>query len=100
MLLRETAKVTAQLDITEERIRQELAGVAFSSPEDSPNVTEKLRALEILAKIQQLFKDATPPAQWNLDLATLGKLSDEELETALKHAEAVQAILTGTKAAP
>ena len=63
--------------------------IAVAIPKDRVKYPDKLRALELLAKIHGLLKDAPPPAQFHLDLATLGKLSDEDLERALKHAEFV-----------
>lgn len=58
---------------------------------------DKIAALALLAKHVGLLKDAPPPLQWNLDPATLAKMSTEELETALKHAEKVQDILSGKR---
>lgn len=54
---------------------------------------------EVLERTKGKVKDQPPPPQWNLDPATLGKMSTTELETALKHAEAVQAILSGKPSA-
>lgn len=96
--LREAAQnALKDLEITEKRIGQEIAAVAFAKPEDEPKVTDKLRALELLAKIHQLFRDAPPAPQWTLDPATLATMSTEDLERALKHAEAVQNLLAGKK---
>jgi hypothetical protein len=39
-----------------------------------------------------------PPPQWNLDPATFARMSTEDLERALKHAEMVQRILGGEPA--
>ena len=44
--------------------------------------------------------DAPPAPQWSLDPATLSKMSTEDLETALKHAERVQDLLAGKKPEP
>ena len=59
---------------------------------------DKNKALEMLAKHLGILKDQPPPAQWNLDPATLAKMSTEDLERALKHAELVQNILAGKPA--
>ena len=40
-------------------------------------------------------KTQPPPPQWNIDPVTLGKMSTEDLEKAIGHAEAVQRILAG-----
>ena len=100
MLREAAARATAELEVTEASIRHEIAGIGFSTPDDPPKPADKLRALEILAKIHQLYKDAPPPPQWNLDPATLATMSTEDLETALKHAERVQDLLTGKKPDP
>lgn len=42
---------------------------------------------ELLFKHLGLLKDQPPPAQWNLDPATLAKLTDEELENAIQLAK-------------
>ena len=59
---------------------------------------DKNRALEMLAKYLGILKDQPPPAQWNLDPATLAKMTTEDLETALRHAEMVQNLLAGKPA--
>lgn len=85
----------AHIDITADRMLQETAQVAVATPADPVKYADKLRALELLLKHLGLMKDQPPPAQWNLDPATLGKMSTKELETALKHAEMVHRILAG-----
>ena len=40
-------------------------------------------------------KTDPPPPQWSFDPATLGRMTTEELQTALTHAEAVMTILAG-----
>jgi len=40
-------------------------------------------------------KTQPPPPQWSLDPSTLAKLSTEELERALQHADAIQRLLGG-----
>ena len=61
---------------------------------------DKDKALELLAKYLKLLVDAPPAPQWSLDPATLSKMSTEDLETALKHAERVQDLLAGKKPEP
>lgn len=43
------------------------------------------------------LKATLPPPQWTLDPATLAKMTTEDLETALQHADIVQNILAGKK---
>src|SRR3990167_5796178 len=117
-----------KMEITDERILQEEARIAFFDPRDlfdaegrpiplhllpthvatalsieisNGRVTtkphEKQKAVEVLAKYRKLLGDAPPPPQWTLDPATLAKMSTEDLETALKHADRVQELLAGKK---
>ena len=58
---------------------------------------DKLRALEILAKYFKLT-DQPPPAQWSFDPATLAKMTTEDLQKALEHADMVQRLLAGKPA--
>ena len=58
---------------------------------------DKDKATELLGKYLQLLKDAPPPPQFQIDLAALAKMRTEDLEQALKHAEAVQALLGGSQ---
>ena len=85
----------AKHEITAERVLQVAAGIAYAVPADEPKHADVGRMVEFLGKYLGLQKEQPPPAQWSLDPATLGKMSTTELETALKHAEAVQAILSG-----
>lgn len=94
------AQIIKKIDITTERVLQEAAVVAFATPADAPKHADKGRMLELLAKYLGLTKDQPPPPQWNLDPATLGKMSTEDLEQALKHAEMVQNLLAGKTPTP
>ena len=90
-------KHVERLDITADRVLQETARLAFAATKGPVTPANKLHALEIIAKILSMFRDAPPPPQWNLDPATLGRMSDEDLQRALTHAEAVQDLLAGKK---
>ena len=94
----QAAKILEHVTVDAARIMVEAGRIAVAIPEDRVKYPDKLRALELLAKIHGLLKDAPPPAQWNLDPATLAKMSTEDLERALKHAELVQNILAGKPA--
>ena len=90
------AAAIKRIDLTADKVLQRLARIALElDPADMPKYADVIRAAELLAKHLGVLKDAPPPAQWNLDPATLGKMSTEDLETALKHAETVQNLLAG-----
>ena len=130
MIREEEAKNLRAVNVTVQRVIEEIARIAHLDPRDLLDASgeplplaalpthvatalsveldatgkikklvpyDKPEALALLAKHLGLLKDAAPPPQWNLDPATLAKMSTEDLETALQHAERVQDLLAGKK---
>ena len=93
----QAAKILEHVTVDAARIMVEAGRIAVAIPEDPVKYPDKLRALELLAKLHGMLKDQPPPAQWNLDPATLAKMSTEDLQTALTHAQTVQDLLAGKK---
>ena len=55
---------------------------------------------EVLERTRGKVKDPPPAPQWLIDPARLGKVSTEDLEHALEHAEKVLAFLAGAPDEP
>lgn len=86
-----------------DQVRGAVASITIGENHRSMRIRmcDKLRALELLGKHFGLFKDQTPQAvvAW-LEPAALSKLPTEDLERAVEHAEAIEAILAGKSPQP